>query len=443
MTSTLSWTKFGPLEEETTILDPLAFNYFAQVLGNVILPSFTTRTSRARYYSMVCYGIYISNLHLKKKDKINYEKDVLNAFKLYERFWARAIVEHYKGKLSEGDGKERDFRGKRPAISSYKDNTFSLHYPFLTRQLELGGLGAYRTSLEDLELIKEDLSLTHKGLKLAENFVNTSRYDKLVLQAMNKEKIVFKEGNATIKSFGFHGSLDATTNEAIAKKFVPSHQDEIILLKEYILDHPKNAAAVTFIYENQSAGKAIDVIVQISNKLAQTEQGTKVIDGFKTVLAFEQLVIIINRIWCAIIRTAEEHLGTINVTQAVSGCRDYLDILTSEGQYIKHFLEQKEYMIIANSLHGSSFAVLLNSFQKMSYDRYCDFLIELIKYHASVMKRRNSGPWIILDGNDIVVTTGYDYPKKTEKLPFLHSFKIPNILTLIKDTGWVPSDKVY
>lgn len=443
MVSTLSWTKYAPLEETTTILDPLAFDYFAQVLGNVILPSFTTRTSRARYYSMVCYGIYISNQYNKKKGKIYYEKDVLDAFKLYERFWARAVVEQYKGKLAEGDGKERDFRGKRGAISSYINKISSLHYPFLTRQLELGGLGAYRTSLEDLELIKEDLSLTHKGMKLAENFVNTRIYDKLVLKAMNEEKIVLKEGKGTVQSFGFHGSLDATTNLAMAKYFVPSHQDEITLLKEYILDHPKNTAAVTLIYENEGGGNAINIVEQISNQSFQTDTANKVIDGFKTVLAFEQLAIIINRIWCAIIRTAEENLGTLTVEQAINGCIDYLDILTSDAQYIKHFLGQKEYMAVADSLHGSSFAVLLTSFQNLSKDQYGAFLIELIKYHASVMKRRNSGPWIILDGNTIVVTTGYDYPKKTEKLAFLHSFKILNILRLIKDTGWVPNDKVY
>ena len=56
----LSWTKYAPLENESSVTDPLAFDYFAQLLGNIVLPSFTTRTSRARYYSMVCYGIYIS-----------------------------------------------------------------------------------------------------------------------------------------------------------------------------------------------------------------------------------------------------------------------------------------------------------------------------------------------------------------------------------------------
>lgn len=44
----LSWMKYAPLEDETSVLDPLAFDYFAQILGNVVLPSFATRTSRVR-----------------------------------------------------------------------------------------------------------------------------------------------------------------------------------------------------------------------------------------------------------------------------------------------------------------------------------------------------------------------------------------------------------
>jgi hypothetical protein len=251
MPPTLSWTKYSPLEDETTILDPLAFDYFAQLLGNVVLPSFTTRTSRARYYSMVCYGIYISNQYLKKKGKHCYEKDVLEAFKLYERFWARAVVENYQGKLQERDGNERDFRGKRGAVKAYYDNPESLNYHFLARQLKLGGLGAYRSSLEDLELIKEDLSLTHKGMNLAGNFVNPNIYDKLVLPTMNEERIIKKEGKGSLASFGFHGSLDGTVNEASVTYFIQSHQNEITLLKEYILDNPKNSAAITYIFENQ------------------------------------------------------------------------------------------------------------------------------------------------------------------------------------------------
>lgn len=103
----LSWTKYAPLENEASITDPLAFDYFAQILGNVVLTSFTTRTSRARYYSMVCYGIYISKKYLTSQNKSFYQQDILEIFKLYEKFWARAIVCYYDGKLTERDGKER------------------------------------------------------------------------------------------------------------------------------------------------------------------------------------------------------------------------------------------------------------------------------------------------------------------------------------------------
>jgi hypothetical protein len=442
MPSTLSWTKYSPLEDETTILDPLAFDYFAQLLGNVVLPSFTTRTSRARYYSMVCYGIYISNHYLKKKGKHYYEKDVLESFKLFERYWARALVEHYQGKLQERDGNERDFRGKRGAVKAYYNHPDSLHYHFLTRQLELGGLGAYRTSLEDLELIKEDLSLTHKGMNLAVTFVNPAIYDKLVLRAMNEERIIKKDGKGSLVSFGYHGSLDGTVNEGSASHFLQSHQDEVTLLKEYILDHPKNRASITLIFENQHAGNAMNIVEQIAMQHPTTGEGKKVVLGFNTILAFEELAIILNRIWCAMIRTAEEHLGRVAIAEAINGCSEYLNIL-SEGQYIPRVIRQKDYLSIADSLHGTSFAALLNRFSNLTENQYGLFLKELINYHTSVMKRRNSGPWMILDADNIIVMAGYDYPKKTEKLEFLHGYKISNIQTLIKDTGWTSGDQVY
>ena len=78
----LSWTKYAPLENESSVTDPLAFDYFAQILGNVVLPSFTTRTSRARYYSMVCYGIYISKKYLEQQKKPYYEKDILRVLSI-------------------------------------------------------------------------------------------------------------------------------------------------------------------------------------------------------------------------------------------------------------------------------------------------------------------------------------------------------------------------
>ena len=46
----LSWTKYAPLENESSVTDPLAFDYFAQILGNVVLPSFT-------YVQLIHYAV--------------------------------------------------------------------------------------------------------------------------------------------------------------------------------------------------------------------------------------------------------------------------------------------------------------------------------------------------------------------------------------------------
>jgi hypothetical protein len=186
----------------------------------------------------------------------------------------------------------------------------------------------------------------------------------------------------------------------------------------------------------------MNIVEQISMQNPKTEEGKKVVLGFKTIIAFEELAIIMNRIWCAMIRTAEENLGRVTIDEAVIGCSEYLTIL-SDGQYIPRVMGQKYFMAISDSLHGTSFTALLDRFVNLTENQYITFLHELINYHTSVMKKRNSGPWMILDGGNIIVTAGYDYPKKTEKFEFLHGYKISNILTLIKDTGWKPSVQVY
>ncbi|WP_238860160.1 hypothetical protein [Clostridium sp. YIM B02569] len=436
----LAWTKYGPLEDETSVLDPLAFDYFAQILGNVVLPSFTTRTSRARYYSMVCYGIYISKKYLQLEGKPYYEKDVLEVFKLYEKYWARAVVENYQGNLFERDGKERDFRGKRGALKSYEKNitTLGLEYKFLSRQLELGGLGAYRTSLEALLLVDASLNLTHKGEMLAKAFVDTAIYDKLVLKAIRDQSIVMKEGRGSVKSFGYHASLDGFIN------FDEYHEEEMGLLKDYILNDAKSIIPVSYIYHNYDYENSniMETIKDISNSNGKTDEETYIIQGYKTILAFERLAIVFNRLWCNIIKAAEEQFGSITIDECVQASKEILDDIF-ENNYIGNLVTRQNYSSVSGSYHGGSFNIFISKYSKGENVNYESFIMDLIKYHIKVMEKRRSGAWVAIDGNKIIVLTGYDYPKKTEKLAYLHSYKIPNIITLINDLRWEPNDEVH
>jgi len=436
----LSWTKYAPLENEATITDPLAFDYFAQILGNIVLPSFTTRTSRARYYSMVCYGIYISRKYLMLKDKPFYEKDILEIFKLYEKFWARAIVENYSGKLTERDGKERELRGKRGALKAKQDGitTLGKDFKFLTRQLELGGLGAYRTSMEALELVDSSLNLTHKGEKLAKFFVDTAIYDNLLLKAINEQKIVEKEGRASLNSFGYHTSLDGFTFEGTF------HAQERELLREYIMDNPKNNIAINYIlkYYDIQNNNVLETIERIVNSTAVTDQGQKIVEGYKTILAFENLAVVFNRLWCAIIKAAEERFGTISVIECALKCKEQLNDIF-ESNVISELVTKSNYSAIIESYHGVGFQYLLSNCLKKQGLDYVTFIIDLVKNHNRVMDKRSGGSWIAIDGINLIVMNGYDYPKKTEKLLYLHSYKVPNIMTLIKDTGWQLNGEIY
>jgi hypothetical protein len=56
----LFWS--APLDSESdfTAEDPLALDYLGQQVGLWLFQGFTTRTSRAQYYAVVLYGLYLA-----------------------------------------------------------------------------------------------------------------------------------------------------------------------------------------------------------------------------------------------------------------------------------------------------------------------------------------------------------------------------------------------
>ena len=128
----------------------------------------------ARYYSVVCYGLMICEKAIEKYGYSMNDKTVSRLYELYEKYWAYAVVISYEGNIKERDDNEKELRGKRGAIKAVSNGLKTLgdSYRLLSRQLELGGLGAYRSSLEKFGLIKSSsLSLTMRGHELAESFM--------------------------------------------------------------------------------------------------------------------------------------------------------------------------------------------------------------------------------------------------------------------------------
>ncbi|KAF5043503.1 hypothetical protein DSECCO2_501580 [anaerobic digester metagenome] len=144
---------------------------------------------------------------------------------------------------------------------------------------------------------------------------------------------------------------------------------------------------------------------------------------------------------CAIIKSAEESYGTISVAECASSCKEHLDYIFG-NKVLNQLVTKVNYNTILESLHGQSLYNVVSKYIKQENINYEKFLIDLIRYHNNIMEKRRSGAWVVLDGMNIVVLSGYDYPKKTDGLLYLHSYKIPNIIRLIKDTGWKPNDEI-
>ena len=120
------WTKYSPLENHVSATDPLALDYMAQQLGYLPLPNFTTRTARARYYSVVCYGLMICEKAIEKYGYSMNDKTVSRLYELYEKYWAYAVVISYEGNIKERDDNEKELRGKRGAIKAVSNGLKTL-----------------------------------------------------------------------------------------------------------------------------------------------------------------------------------------------------------------------------------------------------------------------------------------------------------------------------
>ena len=91
MNLTLFRTSPHPDEGDFTPEDPLAIDYVGQQLGNDLWPGFTTRTDRAGYYVMVCYGLRIVDEIIAEHGLPRGDLERRRQFGRWERLWAVAI----------------------------------------------------------------------------------------------------------------------------------------------------------------------------------------------------------------------------------------------------------------------------------------------------------------------------------------------------------------
>lgn len=143
------------LEDDTDFLplDPLALDYLGQQVGLWLFPALTTRTDRAQYFAVVLYGLALVERAIDEYRERADDETRTALFERWERFWALSVLESHGSKLQRGHPDA--FRGIRGATRIWRpgDSPLPLDYPLISRQQELGGLGAYLSSLRENRLV--------------------------------------------------------------------------------------------------------------------------------------------------------------------------------------------------------------------------------------------------------------------------------------------------
>jgi hypothetical protein len=185
----LFWTAYSPPEGDSEPTDPLAFDMYAERLGNLIVPGVTSRTVRLRYLGMVCAGLRLTGRSVSGASARNIVRERRKAFLPFERGWAFAMTLGAEGRIKEslpGSGRAslraryRGFRGANLALANYRRTqseplVHPFNYRFLAAAGSQGGLGAYLVTLDYGGFVdRSTLTLRGPGHALADAFLGSA-----------------------------------------------------------------------------------------------------------------------------------------------------------------------------------------------------------------------------------------------------------------------------
>lgn len=203
---TFFWTAPVSDGSELATEDPLALDYVAQQVGLLLLPTLTTRSTRAQAYAMVLFGLALAERAIDEHGYPATDETRRDLFERWERFWALATFEHRNGQLPRGDWDT--MRGVRGARTAWRpgDGPLPLDFQLISRQQELGNLGAYLAPLRRSGLVIDGtvrpspaaLDLIDAFWDEASENKHRSRYDDYALLALDRVRTRIERTNANL-----------------------------------------------------------------------------------------------------------------------------------------------------------------------------------------------------------------------------------------------------
>lgn len=432
---TLFWSAPLSADSDFTAEDPLALDYLGQQVGNWLFRGFTTRTSRAQYYAVVLYGLHLVDLAITAHGHNHRDDRTRNQlFERWERFWALATLESRNGDLQRGD--QDAMRGVRGATREWTGGSkpLRLDFPLISRQLELGGLGAYLTSLRDYGLVfPGTMRVTPAAKGILDAFWSepgqrkAKRYQEFALHALdlNETRLPRKYSGLSLRKVG-----ELTRLSAIRER--PEQQDR---LWNQLFAESKDGS--TFQLSQQlrvATGEGIDNAAEILEGMLAGRWGELTDECRSKVELAMCFGSVAQRLLNCFDRAYEyldQHSWSADrgeVAQAAFPADDFASL-----QSMCHALTQTDESLRFSQLqfHGP---VLLTLLKKLATADQHSALDHLLWFHRTVQKsRRGSGAWIRDESEKLVLNiSGYNGYKKTATFPNL---KLDVVRQLLADLG--------
>lgn len=418
--------------------DPLALDYIGQQVGNVLLPTLTTRTSRAQSYVVVLFGLRLAE-KMRLELGLPADDDTrVTLFERWERFWCLSVLESRGGPLPRGD--EDAMRGIRGASRVWfgGDAPLPLDFPLISRQSELGSLGAYLSSLRASGLVTPGtLRPTNLATEILDAFwdepeanANTKAFDEYAHLALDpsSNKIPRKLAKVTLRGVGERTRLSCL--RARDRKPQQSRLYDALFARVRDDSTPVVGRLVERAIKQGVSDPRTFFAGAADGKYGAAD------DELKERLRFAWAFSTAAKHWLdafnAVYNEAWKADGLVSRSRAEARLNDRLPELS---QASKRLLDEPGIVHLRRlPVHGKGFVELASCGATESASAILD---QLVAFHARVQHdRRGARGWIGLEGNRVnIELSSYTGHRGEASYP---SLKFDVVRSLLRDLGRLP-----
>jgi hypothetical protein len=431
----LFWSAPLATDSDFTLEDPLALDYLGQQVGLWLFSGFTTRTARAQNYAVVLYGLHLADKAVRELGVRGDDATRIRLFERWEQFWALATLESRSGEVARGsDDSMRGIRGAKRAWFPGA-GPLPLGYPLISRQSELGSLGAYLTSLREYRLvISGSLRPTPAAREILDAFWSEPRdhdwnrmFEDYAMQALDlgKTTIARQHGRLTLAGVGKRSRLTAILGR-------PEQQAR---LWNALFLHARDDS--TLALANQLIASAKDGI-RDSERLLEDMAASRWGSLPPSVLAKVELALAFGRVARLLLGRFDAAYGTVDQGGWVVDSAEVAvaafppDEITQLREAVSRLLECEDVRRFKSlAFHGPPFVSLLS---RLAVGTPLTLLERTLAFHRAVQRvRRGGGGWLRDDGGKLVMqVAGYNGYKTPAPFPTL---KLGVVSRLLRDLG--------